>query len=704
MRPAHKQLAAREARSVAEALVVAGVALLVAVLVYHAFSRAGLTTPFDMQADSPFHTSIARSLQLHGWYTPTAELGAPNGQNLLDFPLGGDHLHIVGLLVLAKLGLSPYTAVNVALLLTYATTAGSCHLVLRRIGILPGPAAVASILFAFLPYHAHQGQAGHLFLAGYFAIPLLLILVHWLIADGLLSRRPARLSALAIIVVVAGSSSAYYAIFIGMLLGVAGVFETIRRRQWQPLLAAMTVSGAIALMLAVNLAPNLLHMRSEGSLPELARQPAEAEIYALRPAAMVLPGAFHRLPAFARVGKRVAAVAEPSEDGSYLGVIGDIGLLALLGAVLCRGAGSRINLPPLLSVVGALTVVTVFLGVKAGGGFVLSQVGLSEIRAWGRLSLVIGLFALTAIAMALERVPTRFRAAALVVVLVFGLADQIPLYLRGSQPANQAAVESDRAFVDALHSALPDRSLLYQLPYMRFPENGPIVALHDYELLRPVLADSGRFRWSYGAVKGRDVWQEPLVGLPPDRLAQVVADAGFAALVVHRLGYADRGAAIDAALGPLVGASSGESLDGSLRWYDLRRLATPGIAVSEAITNPPPMRWSDAQPQEPSYPASRLLGPRVVIQIDSGRQPRQLRLLGRVDAPGRVTVEAPGAPPHLASDGRLDIAFTAPAGRSEITIVIDGPSIASPGDTRDLRGRATGVWVVDEAAADLVSH
>ena len=709
MRPVHKDLGKGGVRTVAEALAVAAIALLLAMVIYHATSRIGLTTPFDLQGDALFHTSLARSLDLHGWYTPTPELGAPNGQNLLDFPLGGDHLHLLGLLVLVNLGLGPSTAVNVALLLSYAAVAGTTHLVLRRVGVTLAPAAVGGLLFAFLPFHAFRG-VGHLFLSGYYAVPLLLLLVYWLVDDGLLSRRPARLAALAVVVIVAGSASAYYAVFTGILLSAAGALEAARRRKWQPLLAALAVAGAVAIVLTINLTPNLLRAASEGRPAELVRTPDQAEALGLRPAALLLPDASHRVPLLATIGRKVNTVAEPGEAGSYLGVVGVIGVLGLIGAVLARGVGARLELPPLVAIIGGLTIVTLLLATKGGGGFILAIGGLTDLRAWNRMSVVLGLFGLAAVAIALDRLPTRLRAIVLAMVLLFGLADEIPVHVRSTDLSTaEAGVHSDRDFVGALHAALPDGSLLYQLPYVRFPENGPTAALDDYAELRPVLADSGRFRWSYGAIKGRDVeWQESLAALPPDRVAKAVAASGFTAIVVHLLGYADRGAGIDAALRPLVGGPSGQSEDGTLRWYDLRPLAGVEPPLGSALTDPPPVHWSGAQLRAPAtYPDNRALGPRVVLMIDAGPAPRHLRLLGRIEAPGHVTVSVPGqvagASPPEVGDGRLDIAFTAPAGHSEITILIDGPLITSPGDSRDLRGRAIGVVVVDEAAALLVS-
>src|SRR5262249_34041228 len=113
-------------------------------------------------------------------------------------------------------------------------------------------------------------------------------------------------------------------------------------------------------------------------------------------------------------------------------------------------------------------------------------------------------------------------------------------------------------------------AMVFQLPYMPFPECGPGHNLKDYELLRPYL-HSTRLRWSHGAIKGRetDEWQKMVAALPaPDMLERLIA-SGFSGLYIDRRGYADRGAALEAALTRLLDAEPLTSASGTRVFFIL---------------------------------------------------------------------------------------------------------------------------------------
>ena len=55
---------------------------------------------------------LVRTMSLHGGYGFSPQLGAPFGQELYDFPLGGDRLHLVGDAVLTIFTDDPIVVVN----------------------------------------------------------------------------------------------------------------------------------------------------------------------------------------------------------------------------------------------------------------------------------------------------------------------------------------------------------------------------------------------------------------------------------------------------------------------------------------------------------------------------------------------------------------------------------------------------------------
>jgi phosphoglycerol transferase len=99
---------------------------------------------------------------------------------------------------------------------------------------------------------------------------------------------------------------------------------------------------------------------------------------------------------------------------------------------------------------------------------------------------------------------------------------------------SQAAYASDREFISHIESTLPKGAMVFQMPYLRFPEAGTCA---DYELFRPYL-HSRDLRWSFGAFKGRPGAKriEEIAATQTDakRFAQSVARAGYAGILVDR--------------------------------------------------------------------------------------------------------------------------------------------------------------------------
>jgi phosphoglycerol transferase len=283
--------------------------------------------------------------------------------------------------------------------------------------------------------------------------------------------------------------------------------------------------------------------------------------------------------------------------------IGLLGAAGFLGAVvhsLTRGWGARRrdDRPPhdraaLRDDLGLLVVVATLVATVSGGAIFLSLAGFSQVRVWNRMSLLIGFCALTFALTWLEQgwrlvreriasTPARDRAwprqavgVALTAALVgFVLWDGAHVVV--DHDAADATWEADRDYVAAIDDAMPDGTAVFQLPVTPFPEAGPVYDMDDYDHLRAfVHTEDARLLWSYGAMRGRPDgdWQQ----IVRDELGEVgslpaLLGAGFDGLWVDTFGYADRGAAVRAALDDATGVEPLVSADGRTLFYDLRPL------------------------------------------------------------------------------------------------------------------------------------
>jgi phosphoglycerol transferase len=205
------------------------------------------------------------------------------------------------------------------------------------------------------------------------------------------------------------------------------------------------------------------------------------------------------------------------------------------------------------------------------------------LRGYCRMSVFIAFFALFAIALFLDRFARRFAhtgrarilfAAGLALLIAAGLFDQAltPWDLEPLKPIYR----EEEAFVRSVEDSLPANAMVFQLPYMPFPEADHTymeglerfdhgVPTGHYDPLRCYL-HSRTLRWSYGCMKGRgpDRWYRAVAGLPAGAMVPRLVLAGFDGVWVQRAHYADHGQSIESELTQALGTAP--QVDGHQRF------------------------------------------------------------------------------------------------------------------------------------------
>jgi len=581
----------------------------VAVVVLFQLWHADLRVPFSYGGDAFFTLMLTKGGIDAGWYFTNPWLGAPFRLEMFDHPVAGT-LHFAFLKLFSLITRDAPLSINLYYLLGYPLCTFSALSVLRRLGLGALPALVAALLFAFLPYHVIRGE-GHLFLAGYYAIPPAILLLHWVASDRLrltwpLDRRA--LSALGISVLLA-STSIYYSCFTAALLLLHGVLTAIRPRragarrsaglELRPLATALLLVGALAAAFAANIAPNLLHMATHGRNRDVAnRSQVESELYGLRIGSMLMPIPDHRVKAFAEARARYdrnAATAETTS--SALGLVGSVGF-ALLVAELFRRRRDELS-----RFLAESNLALLLLGVTGGIGSLAALFVTPLIRAYTRVSVFIGFLALAFVLRELERclpwIQGRLRSpyagqALLAGVLVFGLADQSSARWPASYAGDRKIFEDDQRFVRRIESQLPARAAIFVLPYLAFPEAVDRIAVN--ELFRGYM-HSRDLRFSAGAMNGTypALWQERVAAEPPATMVETLALAGFDGIYLDRRALPNRSALereFDALLGPVTSNGNGDLGFFSLERVRARLSGTERWAERERVLRRVLARWS----------------------------------------------------------------------------------------------------------------
>jgi phosphoglycerol transferase len=692
--------------------------------------------PLNYGADATFYLMIAKDAVRDGSYLTNGRLGAPFGQDLHDFPLGGDHLNIA---VIEGLGLftdDPALVVNVFYLLTYPCVAIAAVAVARKLGLSRPAAALCAVLFAMLPYHFVRAE-DHLFLSAYVAVPVgtyfalatlggrrLLVLAdlraHW------------RMNGAVVVgCILVGSTGLYYAFFSVLVLVAATLTAFVVRRDLAVLGSGLAVAGVIAAVVVVNLSPSIVHELRHGANPvALDRQPQESERFGLKLTQLLLPINDHRVSALAQrsqyYDETSGASAMDSESLSQsLGLIGTVGFFALLGAALAGTVASPRSLPPaLLRHAAFVALVAVLYGITGGFSSLFAYSVSPNFHAPARIAVMIGFLALLAVgvlvdAIARRALPLRHRdrwlALSLVPVLAVGVADQTSPRFVPNWSGVRATWDADRATVATLERVLPHEAMVFQLPHVRFPGSGVASRMFDYDHARPFI-HGDELHWSFGAMKGRpEDWSDELAEASPRIAVTAAAAAGFDAVWLDRFGYADNGQAVErelrALLGdPLLEGGYGREVVFDLRDYRRTLAARGGRATvaraGEAAVHP--MRWT---PGETFYPLEVGGGhswrwawqPVADIELENpSGSDKSVVFSTRLAAASGSTVEIAypdGVRTELIIGNEplpLRRSFVAPPGRSSITISTNAePTPGAPGDPRSLYLQLSDTVVLD---------
>ena len=589
---------------------VAGVlCLLVATILFNLWN-ADFRVPFyyPIGRDHLHNLLLTKNIVETGWFMVYPRVGAPGILDHHDYP-AFDNIHFFTLKLIASLFPEPGVTFNLFYLLTFLLITWTSLFVMKRLGISGPIAVVASLLYAFAPYHFMRGQM-HTFLGAYFAIPPLALLLLRLCEDRPLfvgwdtSDRRWVVGGCSVITCVLVAGSGIYAVFFGLyFIAVASLIGF--SRSWRGI---RLLDGAIAFVLVFGLLmaqaiPNFLYNRAHGKNPIAVRRDSDESVrWALSISSMLRPTPYHQFKDLARWALRRGHADTPKatelddlindEDRFVaLGTFATCGFLALLVVPFL------VRMPPglssLLDPLGKLSLAGLLLGVPGGIGHLLALYVTPSIRAYNRVSIYIAYFSVLGAALLLDHlrrsiVMPRRRLAfdvALGVVLVVGLIDQMPRVLVPDHGRAAALYARDRDFFGRIEATLPAGSMVFQLPYAQFPEGFSAARKVDwsylgYEHIRPFF-HTNRLRWASPSMKGReaDRWQARLWTEPPGRVVDELTKVGFSGISIDRDGYDDRADYLIAELRRITGSDPLESPDRRFAFFPLTP-ANPPVATT----------------------------------------------------------------------------------------------------------------------------
>jgi len=552
-----------------------------------------LKIPFEYSNDSLSAALLIKTVQETGWYLENYRIGTPFGLKMQDYPLS-DGLNILMIKFLSLLTDEYGLLMNLFFILTFILVSFSAYFAIRCIGISIYISIFCALLYSFLPYHFHRGET-HLFLSAYYIVPLVALICLWILQDipifvaerintkknEKILNSPRSLF-VALVSLLVGSTGVYYAFFGCFLIGIAGIGNLFKSRSKSNKLANLTSSFIIILLIStsvlVNVSPSLLYWHENGKNQLVSqRLPFEADLYGQKIAHLILPITGHRIPILKNLKEKYfkANFSLDTENAfSSLGSIGTLGFLLLLGCSLFSLFDDWDKKQEKLQHLATLNLSALLFSTIGSFGSLFNLYVSPQIRAYNRISVFIAFFSLLAVAIVMQRYldslkpNTLFKKKLipifLTIFLCLGILDQTSNTFVPKYTEIKESFLRDKSFFRELENQLPAQAMIFQLPYLAFPEAPPPSSkIGSYGLLKGYL-HTQNLKWSFGSMQGRNGdWHQWVSQKEIPQMLSVLVATGFRGVCLSRDGYLDRGIAVESIINQYLGSQHSKLIENS---------------------------------------------------------------------------------------------------------------------------------------------
>jgi hypothetical protein len=501
-------------------------------------------------------------------------VGGTTGGDMYDY-IFSDKLSFFIVKVISIFVENTYLIANIFYFLSHILVSLSSVYVCRKLHYSAGISIMVSVLYAFSVFM--QTRYAHLWLTPYFMLPfsclLSLKIVRGEIVCGKVSIwKDQNFYKALLISFCCAFTGFYYAFFTCILVAVAIVIRMINAEK-----GAMKKEGyhlcfilSVIIGCIMNVIPNMLYWIKNGFNPEseiATRGIGDAEIYGLKFIQLILPRQEHRISVFRELSNKYCE-KYPLVNENATSAIGIIATVGFVASLIWLYSNRKENKD--LSYLN----ISVFLIATIGGiGSIFSLFFPTPMRAYNRMSLIIMFYSLLCVAELLKRFrmkcTKKVYGIVISVVLCIGIFDQTQVYAK----YDYTVIDQNRKFIDKIEKQLPQESMVYELPFARWPSGG------NYRLFIPYLESAG-LHWSYGAMQGRPEakWQQMVSRCDIETMLALLAKKGYAGIYLDKIAYLQTSdeanfQQVFGSLNKALGLNPMISDDGNLFFWDIREYA-----------------------------------------------------------------------------------------------------------------------------------
>ncbi|MFX3632169.1 MAG: hypothetical protein ACE3L7_08840 [Candidatus Pristimantibacillus sp.] len=685
--------------------------------------NADLTIPFGYSGDSLSASMTIKTVMDYGWYITNPSLGAPFELNMNDYPLGGDNFNYLLIKFIALFSNNYAVVVNVFHILTYYLAFLTAYVVFRYLKIHVVFAIGGSLLFSLMPYHFFRGMGGHLFLICYFIIPFVFLVAYWIMNNKIQSlplktfheNRSRNIFSL-ITAILIGSTGIYYAFFAGFFWAVTAIYTFINKKDKKAIYTSGILIVTILITLITNYSPTILYKIKYGANEEaVQRSVIETEILSLKINQIFMPMLGHRVGELNAIAEKYSMISPLfNENHSVsLGILGSIGFIMLLAFLFVK-TRLKDRYLSIIQDMSILNISAILLSMTGGIGFFVAVFLTSSIRGYNRIIPYIGFISFLSVIIIFQIIYMKIKSKKvsylylLIVGMIFivGVLDQTSTRYIPNYTVAKEEFMSDKQYFKSIEESIPSDSMIFQLPYVPFPEHPWVNRMGNYEHLKGYLHTSS-LRWSFGALNGSlaDLWTREVSAKPAEEMLEALSLAKFEGIYLDRFGYPDNDTTVEDEIVSITKAEPLVSKNERWVFIDLKEYneiirkkysEEKYIEMSEKAIHPLNVGWGEGIYDQENSPDStnywRWLNKRGVIYLNNtSEQPKKIHLEANFVAgdanEATLSIKSSFIKENILINQQgvnFEKNFILPPGKHELVLQTSGDKMYAPNDPREL--------------------
>ena len=572
--------------------------LIILGMMYHLMDLGDMKLNIPMQylgGDDMGVIVNAKMMVEQGWNMTSDRLGAPYSVQYYDFT--SSMMHNAGLVIMKIFALITRDAaatMNLSYLSIFFIAGIISYFVMRNLKVNCWVNALASSVFALSPYMLYR-NIGHIVLTECYFVPLSILLCLWiyerddvLVPDKNFFKRKINYVALLFTFLIANNGIAYYPFFTCFIFMVTAVSKLVKTGKIKEGLRGVIATVMVCFFVVLSILPGKIYTMTHGTNAAAIDRAGfeQAELYGMKISQLFMPVNGHGIyDKYIDIYNENAFLVNENST-AYLGIIGMIGFIILM---ICLFTKKDSALNKRLGYLSELNITMVLMGTIGGIGAMFSFFISPMLRGYNRISIFIEYACILAVALLADKLANVLKARinnkkekkvkynillyGMTVVFgcicVFSIWEGCPALVTPAYDTIEAEYTSDKEFVEAIEDELAPGSMIYQLPYHKYPEDGPVNDMADYHLYIGYL-HSNTLKWSYGSIKGReeDEWNESVSEMKYEDMVSYLKEQGFAGIYVERRAYTEEELTeLENALEAITGSKPLESNNNNLSFF-----------------------------------------------------------------------------------------------------------------------------------------